>query len=94
MPDLPDIIGLRQGFLYKRKKKSDEWNSRYFILDTENLSYYINSQVISQADFAYFIALSPLKTAYILSLINMQCIYIHFSKYNNNKCEKQSMHII
>lgn len=39
------LLGLRQGFLQKRKKNSDEWKSRYFVLDEENLSYFINSQV-------------------------------------------------
>jgi hypothetical protein len=49
IPTAPEILrpyltGLRQGFLYKRKKKSDDWKSRYFVLDEENLSYFINSQ--------------------------------------------------
>ncbi|XP_011403042.1 PREDICTED: arf-GAP with dual PH domain-containing protein 1-like [Amphimedon queenslandica] len=48
-PSAPEILrpyltGLRQGFLHKRKKKSDEWKSRYFVLDEENFSYFINSQ--------------------------------------------------
>lgn len=37
--------GSRQNFLYKRKKDSDEWRSRWFVLSHDYLSYYLAYQV-------------------------------------------------
>lgn len=36
----PYITGKRKGFLHKRKKDSNSWNNRYFLLDGETLCYY------------------------------------------------------
>ena len=39
--------GIRQGHLFKRKKQCDEWNSRWFVLSNDSLTYYKSHQVSS-----------------------------------------------
>lgn len=40
----PYTIGIRQGHLFKRKKQCDEWNSRWFVLSNDSLTYYKSHQ--------------------------------------------------
>ena len=37
--------GIRQGFLFKRKRQSDDYNSRWFVLSGDYLSYFKSYQV-------------------------------------------------
>ena len=39
------FAGIRQGYLFKRKKQCDEWNSRWFVLSADFLTYYKSYQV-------------------------------------------------
>ncbi len=33
-------IGMKKGFLFKKKKVDNVYNSRFFVLDTRNISYF------------------------------------------------------
>lgn len=44
-PIICRCAGARKGFLYKRKKGSNEWQRRWFKLDHDTFSYYITTDV-------------------------------------------------
>jgi len=42
------LAGLRKGFLYKKKKVDNVWQSRFFVLDSDSLTYYKKISVSGQ----------------------------------------------
>lgn len=45
------MAGVREGYLLKKKKQagSDDWNTRYFVLSDDYLTYFKRAQVLHSA---------------------------------------------
>ena len=62
--------GKRKGFLHKRKKDSNSWNNRYFLLDGETLRYY------RKLDVRMYICLSAYVGVFICTHGHNNSVYI------------------